>query len=53
MSIEKIKNGSYKVMIVVNGKRKHLGYFTSYDKGLEAYVKAKDEAKPNRKLKTK
>jgi len=53
MAIEKMKNNSYKVSIISNGVRKHLGYFSSYDRGLSVYIEAKAKSTRHRRIDTK
>lgn len=55
MGIQKWDNGSFKVRVMVDRKYNYLGYFTTYEKALEAYKKAKERRKTTetgRKLKT-
>lgn len=54
MGIQKWDNGSFKVRIMVDRKYNYLGYFTTYEKALEVYKKAKKRRKTTeigRKLK--
>lgn len=55
MGIDKWDNGSFKVRIMVDRKYNYLGYFTTYEKALEVYKKAKERRKTTeigRKLKS-
>lgn len=47
MGIDKWDNGSFKVRIMVDRRYNYVGYFTTYDKALEAYNKAKENKKCN------
>jgi hypothetical protein len=53
MGIQKWDNGSFKVRVMVDRKYNYLGYFTTYEKALEAYKKAKESkaSTTGRKLK--
>ena len=42
MGIEKLKSGSYKVVIGIKSKVKYLGCFATHEEAVDAYTKAKN-----------
>lgn len=48
MGIDKWDNGSFKVRIMVDRKYNYVGYFTTYERALEAYNREKEKKKANK-----